>query len=81
MDKNKIKAELYKAIDSIDEDQVLQVVYDSVVAYTTLQSPEITNELSEEQKKRLEESLQQSKNGEGISHDQMKLQIKEWSMK
>lgn len=74
-----VKNNFHQLIDSIDDTDLLQQFYEAL--YLLKQHPvrsEITDELNQAQKKRLEASLSQSANGQTISNEAMKLKLKQW---
>ncbi len=80
MDKEKIKSELHKLIDEIDNEVVLENFLEAIADFHSRKS-DIMDELSVAQKNRLAESLDQARTGKTISHAAMKTAINQWLTK
>ena len=83
--KEEIKAELHKKIDSIEDVHTLNVLNDDIVPYTienrTKDKDEEGEELTEDQKKELDEAIRQTKNGETVSWEEFLNSTQQWRTK
>lgn len=79
----KIKTQLHKVIDSINDDEILEGLFNVLNDYQEhyKRKGDIVDELSSQQKKRLKQSVNQSKNGQVISDTKMRKEIKKWLAK
>ena len=75
-----MKEELHQLIDSIDDEQVLNVLNEEVVPYVlqnrSLQTEE--DDLTPEQQQELEEALAEADSGETISFEEFKASMDKW---
>ena len=71
-----VKSEIYKLIDSIEDESILQMVMEDVAYYAS--NKDITDELSEEQLKELNEAISETDNNETIDWDDFKKEMNEW---
>jgi len=76
-----LKARLHKQIDALDDAGVLQLLHDAAVDYNSTNRKDILDELTDEQKQRLENSLQQAARGKTIPHEDAMQLISEWRKK
>ncbi len=65
----KLQEELFSYIRSMDE-RSLRVIHAMIGAFVQEQGPDFWDELTDEQKARIEQSRQEHKDGEGIPHDE-----------
>jgi phage terminase small subunit len=76
--KEELKEQLYKLIDSIDDEQVLLVLNEEVVPYVVEgKGPE----LSGEQLHELDEAIKEADEGNTISYQEFKKNMDEWVTK
>lgn len=82
MNTTKLRLEFHKLIDDIKDETILESFF-SVINDLVKNNPkkDIIDELNLKQRKRLIQSLKQSKNGEVISHKQMKKDLVQWLTK
>ena len=80
-EKNKLKSSIYKKVDQLDDEIFLQMVVEAVTAYSSPSQKDIREELTPEQKQRLQESVKQADKGETIPDDEVKRKAKEWLSK
>jgi len=80
-EKNKLKTSIYKKIDQLNDEIFLQMVEEAVTAYSSPSKKDILDELTPEQKQRLQESFKQADKGETITNDEVKKKAKEWLSK
>lgn len=76
----KLKSDLHKLIDSIDDTNVLKAVHtilsrqDEVIGYTVKGVPITASDL----RKKVKEASQRVKSGNFVSHSDLKKQIAKW---
>jgi methyl coenzyme M reductase gamma subunit len=79
--KKEIKKELYKLIDSIDDEYVLNVLNEDIVPYVienrTKEADE-EDDLMEDQVKELDEAIKEADRGETISFEEFKESMDKW---
>jgi len=80
-EKKKLKSSIYKKVDQLDDEVFLQMVEEAVTAYSSSSQKDILDELTPEQKQRLQESVKQADKGETIPDDEVKKKAKEWLSK
>ena len=71
-----IKLKLHKLIDSINDVKVLQEI-NALLLTKHLKQVDFWDELSDEQKEEIEESIAQADRGECIPHEEVMARIKE----
>ncbi|HEY6975868.1 MAG TPA: hypothetical protein VH396_06250 [Chitinophagaceae bacterium] len=71
-----VKSKIYKLIDSIEDENILQMVMEDVAYYAG--NKDITHELSEEQLKELDEAISETDHNETIDWDDLKKEMNEW---
>jgi hypothetical protein len=79
--KEELKKELHALIDSIDDEETLNVLHDDMVPYiedANLVDTTTEDELSEEQTERLHGALQQVKDGKVMSFEEFKNRMAQW---
>ena len=80
MSATQIRERFHSLIDHIDDETRLKNLYDAL-ADADVAPREITDELTPEQRQRLEISLEQARNGDVMSHQEVKKEIDEWLSK
>ena len=78
--KEELKKELHELIDSIDDEETLNVLHDDIVPYamgTDLEDTDV-EELTPEQEERLNEAIQQAKEGKVMSLEAFKSRMAQW---
>lgn len=79
MSKEEIKFELHKLIDKIDDKTLLETFYTALSDYNpNNRNTDIIDELSQKQKNRLAESIDQVSEDDTINNDKMKDEISKW---
>lgn len=78
MNKQTLKSEFHKLIDSFEDKEVLENVFIAMNDMNKNKGKDILDELNPEQLERLNESLKQAEKGEVISHEIMREKIKKW---
>jgi predicted transcriptional regulator len=73
MSTSELKYNLFKAIDSINDSKALKDIYSFITKKTDV---DFWDELSDEQKAEIEESIAEHDRGEGISHEEVMKEIK-----
>jgi tRNA A-37 threonylcarbamoyl transferase component Bud32 len=79
--KEELKKELHALIDSIDDEETLNVLHDDVVPYVIdadLADTDTEEELTAAQMERLDEALQQVKDGKVMSFEEFKSRMAQW---
>ena len=76
---NNIKPEIYKLIDSIEDENVLQMVKEDVAWYAD--KKDILDELDAAQLNELKQAVKEADNNETISWESFKKQLNEWKEK
>lgn len=71
-----LKSNLYKLIDSINDSKTLQSIY-TLISNKGVSEVDFWDELSDEQKAEIEESIAQADRGELIPHEEVMARIKE----
>jgi hypothetical protein len=71
-----VKSKIYQLIDSIEDESILQMVMEDVAYYVS--NKDITDELSEQQKKELDEAISEADNNETIDWNDFKKEMNEW---
>ena len=79
MEKDKIKSEFHKLIDSIEDEKLLEKFYKVISAYGNQnKDTDIIDELTEKQKTRLMNSVEQVSESDTINNEKMNEQIRKW---
>lgn len=82
MDILQLKKEFHNLIDEIQDKKLLGEFYRILLNYkSSQQTYDIIDELSDLQKNRLNESIEQYKTGKTISDEEMKSELKKWLTK
>ena len=71
-----VKSEIYRLIDSIEDEKILQMLMEDVAYYTS--DKDIVDELSKEQLDQLDEAISEVKNGETVDWIDFKKEMDEW---
>jgi hypothetical protein len=81
--KEELKKELHALIDSIDDEETLNVLHDDMVPLVIERDSEtdIIDELTPEQQKELEEAIKEADAGETISWEEFLNAMKRWRTK
>lgn len=82
MTTQQIKSEFHKLIDSFEDEKILNNFYEAIREYSKKDKRiDIIDELSEKQKQRLIDSIEQVKEGKTFSNDQVKDEVQKWLTK
>ena len=81
MDKQKLKEELHQYIDNLEDETTLNMLHEATIEYQRADRKDIIDELTPEQLERLNESLEQLKNGQTISHEEAMKRARTWLQK
>ena len=68
-------------MDQLDNEVFLQMVEEAVTAYSSPSQKDILDELTPEQKQRLQESVKQANEGNTIPDHEVRQKAKEWLSK
>lgn len=83
--KEELKAELYKKIDSIEDEHTLNLLNDDIVPYAienrTKDKDEADDDLTDEQEKELDEAIRQADKGETVSWEEFLNSTQQWRTK
>jgi len=82
--KDEIKKELHKLIDSIDDDYTLNVLNEDIVPYAVknrTRKQDEEDDLTEEQQKKLDDSIKEADRGETISDEEFRKAMGRWLTK
>lgn len=74
-----VKSKIYRLIDSIDDENILQMVIEDVAYYAS--NKDITDELSKKQLKELDEAIAEVDNNDILDWNDFKKEINEWKKK
>ena len=74
--KEEVKSKIYQLIDSIEDENVLQMVMEDVAYYTS--KKDIVDELNEDQLKELDEAISEADSNETIDWEDFKKEMNEW---
>jgi len=82
MTTQQIKSEFHKLIDEFDDKNVLVNFYEAILEYRKKdKSVDIIDDLSERQKQRLMDSIEQADKGNTMSNAEVKDEIQKWITK
>jgi hypothetical protein len=71
-----VKSKIYELINSIEDENILQMVMEDIAYYAS--NKDITDELSGEQLKELDEAISEVDNNETTDWDEFKKEMNEW---
>ena len=71
-----VKSKIYQLVDSIEDENVLQMVMEDVAYYAS--NKDIIDELNEDQLKELNEAISEADNNETIDWEDFKKEMNEW---
>ncbi len=71
-----VKSKIYQLIDSIEDENILQIVMEDVAYYAS--NKDITDELNKEQLKELDEAISEADNNDTIDWEDFKKEMNEW---
>ncbi|GAA4446600.1 hypothetical protein GCM10023189_01900 [Nibrella saemangeumensis] len=77
MEAMQVRARFHELIDRIEDTDRLKTIFDALADADQLPA-EVTDELIDEQRQRLELSLEQVKTGEVVRHQDVKKTISRW---
>jgi hypothetical protein len=81
MDKQKLKEELHQYIDNLEDETALNMLHEATIEYQRANKGDLTDELTPKQLERLNESLEQLKNGQYKSHEEVMNLARTWLQK
>lgn len=76
-----LKRKIYQQVEQIDNETTLNMLEEAVSAYSSISKSDIIDELTEDQKKRLDQSISQSDNGNTTDNEEVKKISREWLSK
>lgn len=76
-----LKAKIYKQVEELEDETALQMLQEAVTAYTITPKKDILDELTADQQKRLQESIQQANEGKLLTNEEVKQKAREWLSK
>jgi len=79
-DINQLKSEIYRQVELIQDETALQMLQEAAEAYANSHQ-DIIDELTPQQLARLQESIQQVKEGKVVDHETVKRMSREWLSK
>jgi len=79
--KEELKKELHELIDSIEDEETLNVLHDDIVPYAVKDKVDILDELSPEQQAELALSIKESEEGEHYSKEEFIKILEQWRTK
>ncbi len=71
-----VKSKIYQLIDSIEDENILQMVMEDVAYYAS--NKDIADELNQEQLKELDEAILEADDNDTIDWDDFKKEMNEW---
>lgn len=81
MTDKKIKKEIHKLIDEINDEDTLNILKEEITAYSTTSPKDILDELTPSQLKDLEDSIAKADRGDMLTLDEFKKSMNEWRTK
>jgi Ca2+-binding EF-hand superfamily protein len=77
--KKKLKEELHKLIDSIDDEHTLNVLNEELVPYVKNGTKKVDeDDLTEEQERLLNQAIEEADRGETVSFEEFKKRMDRW---
>jgi hypothetical protein len=76
-DLKQLKDKIHYQVNELEDETALQMLQEAVVAYSSPKK-DILDELTDDEKKRLYESIQQANEGTTLTNDEVKKKAKEW---
>ena len=73
---SEIKSKIYQLVDSIEDEHLLQMVMEHMVYYVS--NKDITDDLTKEQLKELDEALSEADDEETVDWKDFKKEMNEW---
>jgi len=71
-----VKSKIYRLVDSIEDESILQMVMEDIAYYAS--DKDITEELTKEQLKELDEAISEADHNETIDWNDFKKEMNEW---
>lgn len=81
MTKDKLKNDFHKLIDNIDDVKKLEYYFKVLSEFIRVNEADIVDELNENQKARLMDSIEQVSDKDIVDNEKMKEEIKSWLIK
>ena len=73
-----LKEKIHEQIDQLNDETALQMLQEAVAIYSSSSQKDILDELSPEQRQRLEESIRQANEGKILSNEEVMQKAREW---
>ena len=73
-----LKDKIHRYVNELDDETALQMLEEAVVAYSSSSKKDILDELTDEQRQRLYDSIQQANEGKTLTNEEVKQKAKEW---
>ena len=73
-----LKDKIHYQVDAMEDETALQMLQEAIVAYSSPEKKDILDELTDDQKKRLYESIQQANEGKTLTHEEVRQKAKKW---
>jgi hypothetical protein len=77
-DLKKLKDKIHDQINDLEDETALQMLHEAAAEYSTISKKDILDELTEDQKKRFYESVQQATAGRAFTDEEVRKKAKEW---
>ena len=81
MNMQELKKDLHKQIDALHNETALQLLHEAAVDYNSPDKHDILNNLTQEQRLRLDLSVKQSAEGNTIPHEEAMQLVSKWRNK
>jgi gas vesicle protein len=73
-----LKDKIHNQIDDLEDEIALQMLQEAAAVYSSPSKKDILDELTDDQKKRLHDSIQQANDGKTLTNEEVKQKAKEW---
>jgi len=81
MGKKKIKKEIHKLLDEINDEDTLNILKEEIAGYATTAKKDILDDLTPEQLKELDKAIEEVDKGEVIPWEDLKKEMAKWRSK
>lgn len=81
MSKEQLKKDLHELIDKIEDEQLLHVVKEDIVAYQSPPAFDDLSDLTDEQRAELEEAANEDPRKDAVSFEEFKKEMNQWLSK
>lgn len=73
-----LKEKIYARVDQLEDETALQMLEEAITVYTSPTRQDILDELTADQRQRLEESIQQANDGKIFMNEEVKRLARTW---